>query len=91
MSKIAIVTDSNSGITQKEGKELGISVIPMPFYINDELYFEKKMKALSFFHSQMAPFPASRSLEAVDALSKYRGATISKMRAEAFMVVRIIS
>ena len=40
MSKIAIVTDSNSGITQKEGTELGISVIPMPFYINDELYFE---------------------------------------------------
>ena len=38
MSKIAIVTDSNSGITQKEGKELGISVIPMPFYINEELY-----------------------------------------------------
>ena len=40
MSKIAIVTDSNSGITQKEGKELGISVILMPFYINEELYFE---------------------------------------------------
>ena len=40
MSRIAIVTDSNSGITQKEGKELGISVIPMPFYINEELYFE---------------------------------------------------
>lgn len=40
MGKIAIVTDSNSGITQKEGIELGISVIPMPFYINEELYFE---------------------------------------------------
>lgn len=40
MSKIAIVTDSNSGITQKQGQELGISVIPMPFYINEELYFE---------------------------------------------------
>lgn len=40
MGKIAIVTDSNSGITQKKGKELGISVIPMPFYINEELYFE---------------------------------------------------
>ena len=40
MSRIAIVTDSNSGITQKDGKELGISVIPMPFYINEELYFE---------------------------------------------------
>ena len=40
MGKIAIVTDSNSVITQKEGKELGISVIPMPFYFNEELYFE---------------------------------------------------
>ena len=40
MGKIAIVTDSNSGITQIEGKELGISVIHMPFYINEELYFE---------------------------------------------------
>ena len=40
MSKIAIVTDSNSGITQKEGKELGIFVIPMPFMIGSELYYE---------------------------------------------------
>ena len=40
MGKIAIVTDSNSGITQKESKELGIFVIPMPFYVNDTLYYE---------------------------------------------------
>ena len=40
MQKIAIITDSNSGITQKTGKEMGISVIPMPFYINGELHFE---------------------------------------------------
>lgn len=40
MEKIAIVTDSNSGITQEEAKELGISVLPMPFYINDELFLE---------------------------------------------------
>ena len=40
MSKIAIVTDSNSGITQERGKELGIFVLPMPFYIDGELYFE---------------------------------------------------
>lgn len=37
-NKIAIVTDSNSGITQSQAKELGISVLPMPFYINDELF-----------------------------------------------------
>lgn len=40
MSKIAIVTDSNSGITQAKGKEMGIYVLPMPFYINGELFFE---------------------------------------------------
>lgn len=41
MGKVAIVTDSNSGITQAEGKELGIFVLPMPFYINEELYLEE--------------------------------------------------
>ena len=40
MSKIAIITDSNSGITQAQAKELGIFVIPTPFMINDETYFE---------------------------------------------------
>jgi len=40
MSKIAIVTDSNSGITQKEAKERGIFVLPMPFTINEKEYFE---------------------------------------------------
>ena len=40
MGKVAIVTDSNSGITQKEAKELGIRVLPMPFYINGELFYE---------------------------------------------------
>lgn len=40
MKKTAIVTDSNSGITQKEALDLGISVLPMPFFINGELYFE---------------------------------------------------
>ena len=38
--KTAIVTDSNSGITQKEANELGISVVPMPVLINGELYYE---------------------------------------------------
>ena len=40
MRKIAIITDSNSGITQDEGRKLGISVLPMPFYINDVMYLE---------------------------------------------------
>ena len=40
MSKTAIVTDSNSGITQSQGKELGVFVLPMPFLINGEEYLE---------------------------------------------------
>ena len=40
MGKVAIITDSNSGITQKEAALLGIKVVPMPFYINEELFFE---------------------------------------------------
>ncbi len=40
MSKVAILTDSNSGITQAESKELGIFVEPMPFYIDGQLYYE---------------------------------------------------
>ncbi len=38
--KIAIVTDSNSGITQAEAKDLGIIVLPMPFMIGEETFFE---------------------------------------------------
>ena len=40
MANVKIVTDSNSGITQKEAEELGITVLPMPFLINGEEYFE---------------------------------------------------
>ena len=40
MSKVAIVSDSNSGITQSEAKDLGITIIPMPFFINEMTYYE---------------------------------------------------
>lgn len=40
MSRVAVLTDSNSGITQEEGKKLGIGVLPMPFFIDGEEYFE---------------------------------------------------
>ena len=38
--KVAIITDRNSGITQEEGKQLGIRIVPMPFMINGEEYLE---------------------------------------------------
>jgi len=40
MKKVAVVTDSNSGITQRDAGELGVFVLPMPFTIGDEDYFE---------------------------------------------------
>lgn len=40
MKKTIVTTDSNSGITQAEAQRLGIPVLPMPFYINDQLYLE---------------------------------------------------
>ncbi|MBR1741727.1 MAG: DegV family protein [Lachnospiraceae bacterium] len=40
MKKIAILTDSNSGMTREEAKEYGVSVIPMPFLIDGETYYE---------------------------------------------------
>ena len=40
MSKIAVATDSNSGITQEQAKEYGVYVIPMPFFIDGETYYE---------------------------------------------------
>ena len=40
MSKVIVVTDSNSGITPDEAKKLGVEVIPMPFYIDEQMYYE---------------------------------------------------
>ena len=40
MHKIGIVTDSHSGITQEQAAQMGIHVLPMPFYIDGNLYFE---------------------------------------------------
>lgn len=40
MGRIAIVTDSNSGISQAEAKKMGIFVIPMPFFVDEKIYYE---------------------------------------------------
>ncbi len=42
MKKVAIITDSNSGVTIAESKKLGIFLVSMPFMINGEVYYEEK-------------------------------------------------
>ena len=54
MSKVVIVTDSNSGITQTEAKELGVVVLPMPFYINEEMFYEDIDLTQEQFYERLA-------------------------------------
>ncbi len=54
MSKIAIVTDSNSGITQKQAEALGVYVLPMPFMIDEETYFEDITLTQEQFYEKLA-------------------------------------
>ena len=54
MEKIAIVTDSNSGITQEKAKKLGIRVLPMPFYIDGELFYEDINLTQEEFYQRLA-------------------------------------
>ena len=52
--KTAIVTDSNSGITQAQAKELGVFVLPMPFFINEELFFEDISLSQEEFYQKLS-------------------------------------
>lgn len=54
MSKVIIVTDSNSGITQAEAKELGVVVLPMPFYIDEKMYYEEIDLSQEQFYEKLA-------------------------------------
>ena len=53
--------------------------------------FADKLKALACFNSQMEKFPSIRSVECVESIARYRGATVGFERAEAFMTIRTIT
>ena len=52
--KIAVVTDSNSGITQTQAKEMGIYVLPMPFMIDNEIFYEDITLTQKEFYNRLA-------------------------------------
>lgn len=54
MGKIAIMTDSNSGITQRQAKVMGIYVLPMPFFIDGDMYFEDITLTQEEFYQKLA-------------------------------------
>ncbi len=51
--RVAIVTDSNSGITQAQGKELGVFVLPMPFVIGENTYYEDVSLSQAEFYEKL--------------------------------------
>ena len=53
MARIAVVTDSNSGITQQEAREMGVFVLPMPFMIGEDQYFEDINLTQEEFYSKL--------------------------------------
>ena len=69
--KIAITTDSGSGISQQEAKRLGITVIPMPFMIDNETYFEGiNITESEFYQALNAHLPIHTSQPAVYTLEE---------------------
>lgn len=52
--KIAVVTDSNSGITQAQAEEMGLYVLPMPFMINNEIFYEDITLTQQEFYVRLA-------------------------------------
>ena len=54
MSKIRIITDSNSGITVDDARELGVTVLPMPFSIDEEVFFEQESLTQEQFYEELA-------------------------------------
>lgn len=54
MAKVAIMTDSNSGITQAQAKDMGVFVLPMPFIINEETYLEDINLSQEEFYERLA-------------------------------------
>lgn len=53
-------------------------------------FIDKKIEAMRIFESQLAQFPAARSLDAIEALAKFRGAMVNVEAAEAFNLIREI-
>ena len=77
--RTAIATDSNSGITQEQAAKLGIYVLPMPFMINGEMFYEGVNLSLAYcddcgyqeLDMEVCPKCGSRNLTKIDRMNGY--------------------
>lgn len=71
MSKIAVITDSNSGINFEEGKEMGVRVLPMPFLIDGKTYYEEiSLSQAEFFEKLESDVDISTSQPSPESVMK---------------------
>ena len=56
MPDVVIMTDSNTGMTQEEGKRYGVEILPMSFIINGKIYYE----GIDISHEEFFPHPSRR-------------------------------
>lgn len=71
MSKIAIITDSNSGINFEAGKEIGVKVLPMPFLIDGKTYYEEiNLSQTEFFEKLESDVDISTSQPSPESVMK---------------------
>lgn len=71
MSKIAIITDSNSGINFEAGKEIGVRVLPMPFLIDGKTYYEEiSLSQTEFFEKLESDVDISTSQPSLESVMK---------------------
>ena len=72
MHSILVATDSHSGLSQKAAKELGIKVLPMPFFFGEECYFEEvSLTREAFFERLNAGEVVSTSQPAPDSVIEF--------------------
>ena len=60
-------------------------------WVDVGLYLDKKLRALECYKSQIRSFPDARSIEAVEALARWRGCQVGLRAAEAFVTIRRVS
>ena len=71
MSRIAVITDSNSGINFEAGKEIGVRVLPMPFLIDGKTYYEEiSLSQTEFFEKLESDVDISTSQPSPESVMK---------------------
>jgi LmbE family N-acetylglucosaminyl deacetylase len=59
-------------------------------YFDISAFLDLKLEAMSIYQTQLKPFPHERSLQAIEALARVRGATVGLEAAEAFVLIRSV-